>query len=201
MQWLVHCLIVLYLSFCIGCYGLEKCLKEFDLIDIEAGSKLYSLGLRFTYALHVQYLPVHLFLKKFLQALQPWAQATFIVPVLLFLHIFSDSIAADSGFQRIVCTIRHGILIPHMCHNLVILFDVSKHCSTYSLSTRLTRALYTMSWHSCSSLAKRQSRDNSYVIKIPKKPSLQFVSIWFILSYRYFSDDLSCLYITKALWN
>jgi hypothetical protein len=60
-----HCLIVLYLSSCVGCYGLEKCLKEFDLIDIEAGSKLYSLGLRFQYALLGQYFPAQLFPIKF----------------------------------------------------------------------------------------------------------------------------------------
>merc|ERR1712083_660700 len=29
-----------------GCYGLEKCLAEFDLLDIKPGSKLWSLGLR-----------------------------------------------------------------------------------------------------------------------------------------------------------
>merc|ERR1719318_1836357 len=29
-----------------GCYGLEKCLAEFDLLDITPGSKLWSLGLR-----------------------------------------------------------------------------------------------------------------------------------------------------------
>eukprot|EP00091_Calanus_sinicus_P020854 TRINITY_DN5935_c0_g1_i3.p1 TRINITY_DN5935_c0_g1~~TRINITY_DN5935_c0_g1_i3.p1 ORF type:complete len:261 (-),score=64.31 TRINITY_DN5935_c0_g1_i3:87-869(-) len=29
-----------------GCYGLEKCLAEFDLLDINPGSKLWSLGLR-----------------------------------------------------------------------------------------------------------------------------------------------------------
>merc|ERR1719427_1231332 len=29
-----------------GCFGLEKCLKEFDLKNIEPGSKLYELGLR-----------------------------------------------------------------------------------------------------------------------------------------------------------
>jgi len=29
-----------------GCFGLEKCLKEFDLLKIEPGSKLYELGLR-----------------------------------------------------------------------------------------------------------------------------------------------------------
>ena len=30
----------------LGCFGLEKCLREFDLLDIEPGSKLYELGLR-----------------------------------------------------------------------------------------------------------------------------------------------------------
>ena len=29
-----------------GCYGLEKCLAEFDLLDIKPGSKLWNLGLR-----------------------------------------------------------------------------------------------------------------------------------------------------------
>merc|ERR1712002_556029 len=29
-----------------GCYGLEKCLAEFDLLDISPGSKLWGLGLR-----------------------------------------------------------------------------------------------------------------------------------------------------------
>merc|ERR1719310_396215 len=29
-----------------GCYGLEGCLSEFDLVDIEPGSKLHGLGLR-----------------------------------------------------------------------------------------------------------------------------------------------------------
>jgi len=29
-----------------GCYGLEKCLGEFDLLDINPGSKLWGLGLR-----------------------------------------------------------------------------------------------------------------------------------------------------------
>jgi len=29
-----------------GCYGLEKCLGEFGLLNIESGSKLYQLGLR-----------------------------------------------------------------------------------------------------------------------------------------------------------
>eukprot|EP00092_Neocalanus_flemingeri_P026400 GFUD01028617.1.p1 GENE.GFUD01028617.1~~GFUD01028617.1.p1 ORF type:complete len:258 (+),score=73.09 GFUD01028617.1:75-848(+) len=29
-----------------GCFGLEKCLGEFDLLDINPGSKLWSLGLR-----------------------------------------------------------------------------------------------------------------------------------------------------------
>lgn len=29
-----------------GCFGLEKCLAEFDLLNIEPGSKLYELGLR-----------------------------------------------------------------------------------------------------------------------------------------------------------
>merc|ERR1711976_822588 len=29
-----------------GCYGLEKCLGEFDLVDIQPGSKLWNLGLR-----------------------------------------------------------------------------------------------------------------------------------------------------------
>merc|ERR1712212_435262 len=29
-----------------GCYGLEKCLDEFDLLNIQPGSKLYELGLR-----------------------------------------------------------------------------------------------------------------------------------------------------------
>merc|ERR1712050_259108 len=29
-----------------GCYGLEKCLSEFDLLDISPGSKLWNLGLR-----------------------------------------------------------------------------------------------------------------------------------------------------------
>merc|ERR1712215_518862 len=29
-----------------GCYGLEKCLSEFDLLDISPGSKLWGLGLR-----------------------------------------------------------------------------------------------------------------------------------------------------------
>merc|ERR1711973_335038 len=29
-----------------GCFGLEKCLNEFDLLRIEPGSKLYELGLR-----------------------------------------------------------------------------------------------------------------------------------------------------------
>ena len=34
------------ISFCSGCYGLEKCLGEFDLVDIQPGSKLWNLGLR-----------------------------------------------------------------------------------------------------------------------------------------------------------
>jgi hypothetical protein len=118
---------------------------------ISSSSTVYSLGFRFTY-IACTISPSTPVLKKFLQALQPWTQATFIVPVLLFLHIFSDSIALDSGSKRIVCTIRHGILIPHMCH---------KHCSTYSFSTRLTRALYNLSWHACSSFFNRQSRDNN----------------------------------------
>merc|ERR1712045_441309 len=29
-----------------GCYGLEKCLGEFDLVDIQPGTKLWNLGLR-----------------------------------------------------------------------------------------------------------------------------------------------------------
>merc|ERR1712115_625715 len=29
-----------------GCYGLEKCLTEFDLVDIKPGTKLWNLGLR-----------------------------------------------------------------------------------------------------------------------------------------------------------
>merc|ERR1711872_567186 len=29
-----------------GCYGLEKCLSEFDLVDIQPGTKLWNLGLR-----------------------------------------------------------------------------------------------------------------------------------------------------------
>merc|ERR1712088_238764 len=29
-----------------GCYGLESCLGEFDLVDIQPGSKLWNLGLR-----------------------------------------------------------------------------------------------------------------------------------------------------------
>merc|ERR1712227_569220 len=29
-----------------GCYGLEKCLSEFDLTDIQPGTKLWNLGLR-----------------------------------------------------------------------------------------------------------------------------------------------------------
>merc|ERR1712209_66105 len=29
-----------------GCYGLEKCLSEFDLTDIKPGTKLWNLGLR-----------------------------------------------------------------------------------------------------------------------------------------------------------
>merc|ERR1712128_382143 len=29
-----------------GCYGLEKCLAEFDLLNISPGSKLWGLGLR-----------------------------------------------------------------------------------------------------------------------------------------------------------
>ena len=29
-----------------GCYGLEKCLSSFDLVDIQPGSKLHGLGLR-----------------------------------------------------------------------------------------------------------------------------------------------------------
>merc|ERR1711983_479408 len=29
-----------------GCYGLEKCLVEFDLVDIQPGTKLWNLGLR-----------------------------------------------------------------------------------------------------------------------------------------------------------
>jgi len=29
-----------------GCYGLEQCMGEFDLLNIEPGSKLYQLGLR-----------------------------------------------------------------------------------------------------------------------------------------------------------
>merc|ERR1712241_150846 len=29
-----------------GCYGLEKCLAEFDLLDIQPGTKLWNLGLR-----------------------------------------------------------------------------------------------------------------------------------------------------------
>merc|ERR1712117_184708 len=29
-----------------GCYGLEKCLSEFDLVDIKPGTKLWNLGLR-----------------------------------------------------------------------------------------------------------------------------------------------------------
>jgi len=29
-----------------GCFGLEKCLGEFDLLNMEPGSKLYQLGLR-----------------------------------------------------------------------------------------------------------------------------------------------------------
>merc|ERR1711936_1431028 len=29
-----------------GCYGLEGCLSEFDLVDIRPGSKLWNLGLR-----------------------------------------------------------------------------------------------------------------------------------------------------------
>merc|ERR1712055_573620 len=29
-----------------GCYGLESCLQEFDLVDIQPGSKLWNLGLR-----------------------------------------------------------------------------------------------------------------------------------------------------------
>merc|ERR1711976_603986 len=29
-----------------GCYGLEKCLGEFDLVDIQPGSKLWNPGLR-----------------------------------------------------------------------------------------------------------------------------------------------------------
>merc|ERR1719411_1829087 len=29
-----------------GCYGLEKCLTEFDLVEIQPGSKLHELGLR-----------------------------------------------------------------------------------------------------------------------------------------------------------
>ena len=31
---------------CSGCYGLEKCLGEFDLVDIQPGTKLWNLGLR-----------------------------------------------------------------------------------------------------------------------------------------------------------
>ena len=33
-----------------GCYGLEKCLSSFDLVDIQPGSKLHELGLRKTTA-------------------------------------------------------------------------------------------------------------------------------------------------------
>ena len=33
-------------NFCLGCYGLEKCLSEFDLVDIQPGTKLWNLGLR-----------------------------------------------------------------------------------------------------------------------------------------------------------
>ena len=33
-------------EFCSGCYGLEKCLGEFDLVDIQPGTKLWNLGLR-----------------------------------------------------------------------------------------------------------------------------------------------------------
>merc|ERR1711983_155940 len=29
-----------------GCYGLEKCLSEFDLTDIQPGTRLWNLGLR-----------------------------------------------------------------------------------------------------------------------------------------------------------
>ena len=29
-----------------GCYGLEGCLSEFDLVNIQPGSKLWNLGLR-----------------------------------------------------------------------------------------------------------------------------------------------------------
>merc|ERR1712045_1030225 len=29
-----------------GCYGLEKCLSSFDLVDFQPGSKLHGLGLR-----------------------------------------------------------------------------------------------------------------------------------------------------------